>query len=123
MEKHATKVNITLGKGIAQQVIDYYKGDLRRVVNDFLNVFSGHDITKFKPRPTYAETIFRSTKPQEKYLELASKNYIDPTQLIHDLLILNNYESPQIFGQASIMLNNGGDPMIAVLYSLTALKK
>jgi len=122
LEKRAIDVGIAIKVGISDKIIEYYKGDLRRVVNDFLNVFAGQVVTRWDPRQTHADTIFKSGDPPEKYLELASKNYIDPTQLIHNLLILNNYKNPQIFGQASIMLNNGGDPMIAVLYALTGIK-
>lgn len=112
---------ITISEQIANQVIDYYQGDLRRVTNDFLNVYEGQTVSAWKPKPTYADIIFTAKSPQEKYLEIAAKTYIDANALIHDLFILNKYENPVQFAQA--MNATDKDPMIAVLMALSGIKR
>ena len=115
--------DITVSSNTLAKVLDYYKGDLRRITNDFLNVYKGNEVTRWRPRKTYAKKIFDAADPVEKYLELAGKEYLDPQALIKELLVVNKHQNPAIFGQATIMLMNGGDPMIAVEYALTGLKK
>jgi DNA polymerase III delta prime subunit len=117
----SVKYKINISPQVALSVVSYYNGDLRRVTNDFLNVYEGQTVTAWKPKPTYADIIFAAKNPQEKYLELAAKTYIDAADLIHDLFILNHYENPVQFYQALNAMDK--DPMIAVLGALTALKR
>ncbi len=117
----SVKYKINISPHLALSVVSYYNGDLRRVTNDFLNVYEGQTVTTWKPKPTYADIIFAAKSPQEKYLEIAAKTYIDGAELIHDLFILNKYENPVQFYQALNVVDK--DPMIAVLGALAALKR
>ncbi len=119
----AEECNIIMNDNIAEQVIASFKGDLRKVVNSFLNLYTGHTVKKWKPTITYSEQIFNAKNPAEKYLELASKVYIDPDELLVELLLLNKLKEPIKFGQAALMLGAGRDPMIPILHALTGLVK
>ena len=121
LEMHAAACDIKMATNIATVVYQYYKGDLRRIISDFLVVFTGHEVLEWKPRPTFSEEIFNAKTPSEKYLKLAAKEYIDPRALIDELFVLNKYKNVEIFGDALLMMK--GDPMIPILYALTGLVK
>jgi DNA polymerase III delta prime subunit len=122
LEEQAPKLDIKLPSNIASKVVSYYHGDMRRIANNFLDVYQGSEVTKFQPKPTYAEIIFNADNPSEKYLELAAKEYLDPDDLLTELLRLNKNKNPAIFGQACLIFDRV-NPQFAILHALTALEK
>jgi DNA polymerase III delta prime subunit len=122
LEAQAKKVNIVLPSNIAAKIVTYYHGDLRRIANNFLDVYQDSEVTQFQIKPTHAEEIFNAKDPSEKYLELASKEYLDPDDLLTELLRLNKNKNPAIFGQACLIMDRVS-PQFAILHALTALEK
>ena len=109
--------NINISREIATDVFNYFKGDLRSVTNKFLNVYQGLDIEKWEPRQTFAEEIYNAHDQYSKYLELASKHYIDTVALTGDLFRLCGRKNPIIFFKASEMLKGAFiDPEIGIFY-------
>lgn len=108
--------NITIGRDVAEDVVEYYRGDLRKVANSFISTYTGMEVTKWEPRPTYAEEIYTAENRQETYLALAEEHYIEAGELLRDLLRLNDWKNPIPFGQALLMIK--ADPMIGILYAL-----
>jgi len=112
---------IKVNKEILSKIIDYYKGDLRKIVSNFLIPYQGKTVKKWNPRPTFAEEIYNSNNPKEKYLEIIKSHYIPAPALIRELLILNDYQNGHIFGKA--MEIAAWDDLCGVVYALSGVKK
>lgn len=119
------KYDITIASNVPSQVYSAYKGDMRQVISDFIIPNQNKHVTQWKPTETHADEIFNAKNPQEKYIELASSNYIEPQQLIEDLFILNGMKNPVLFMKASLMLSEDrtGSPLIGVCAAITGLEK
>lgn len=118
-KKACSVYNIKIEKEtIYKKVYDYYEGDLRSVVSDFISLYGDQIVSKFDPAPTFAEEIFLATDPVKKYLEIGQKYYLEPEQLLKELLILNNYQNPHIFAEADMQLKLSGNPMIIIIGAL-----
>jgi len=116
-----TSVGLIATKSILETVVDYYDGDLRRTISDFIIPNQECTVTKWDPIPTFAEQIYYADDPSLEYRKLSKENYIKSENLIRDILKLNNYKNVVKIGDALLMIKK--DPMIAVLYALTAIVK
>lgn len=115
------ELSITSNSKTLSKIIDYYSGDLRRIVSSFLVPYEGKKVEKWDPRPTYAEQIYNSKDPKQTYLEIMKKHYISAPSLIRDLLILNNLENGHIFGKAMEIAQY--DDLCGVVYAISGFKK
>lgn len=116
--KTAQFCDMNISTNLPREVLSYYKGDLRAVVSDFFTVYYGTEVRDFKRDDSYAEIVFKAEDPFLKYLEIASKEYINPHALLHDLFELNKYKSPDKFAIADNNIRNGGDILINMAYAI-----
>ena len=121
-EESCAACGTTYVEGIPQKIHNYYKGDCRSVISDFLTLYEGQHITKFDPLPTFVDEIWAAKDSAAKYLELAAKNYIPAEELIKNLLEKNGFKGATACLEASRGLKMGVDPSIAILSVLNALK-
>jgi len=121
--KMCDRYDIEIASNIPKQVYSVYRGDMRQVISDFIIPNQGKKVTLWKPIETHADEIFAASNPQEKYIEIASKEYLEPHRLLEDLFILNGKKDPVTFLKADLMIRAGGSPMIGVCAALTAIKK
>lgn len=101
-----------------RDVVKYFKGDMRSIVNKFLFPFSGNKVTEFKPRPTYAEEIYRARDRVKAYEKIIKEHNIDHQELIYDLFVLHGKKNAPAFFRASEMIKglNGVHPEIAMFF-------
>ena len=59
-EMSAMKLGMQVNDQVAEKVLSYYDGDLRKVISDFFTKFKGKNVTSWNPKPTYADRIFNA---------------------------------------------------------------
>ena len=118
-EKACRFAKITYSAEVPQQIYSYYKGDLRRVISDFLEVYKGTHASFFKMNMDYAEEIYNAKDPVEKFLSITKNTQLDLENLLQELYVLNGYNNAKIFTEASIALghlsNKAYYPIIMIL--------
>lgn len=125
IKKTAKKLNVLLFAGVAEKLVDYYGGDLRRIVNDFFTKYEGQEVKDWNPPPTYAELIFNAKNPFNKWIEIRKEKYIEPLRLLRDIFKLSGYKNPQQFAVASNNIANNGTlaELINMKLALGSVKK
>lgn len=113
--------NMDIADNIPKKVLDYYNGDLRRVITNFFTKFYGEQVYHWNPKSTRAEEIYNASNPVEKWKELATKEYIDPLNLIHELYELNGEKNSKLFSEACDRIIRGGNELINVIMVLQTL--
>jgi DNA polymerase III delta prime subunit len=110
-------VHITYSAEVPQQVYNYYKGDLRAVITDFLEPYKNSTIPYWRPNKSVAEEVFNAKDRVAKFLEVAKREIIEPEDFIEELYELSGKKNTKVFLEASASFDRA-NPTMGIMYVL-----
>ena len=140
----AKKVGVLFAnKQIVVDIVKYYRGDFRMMLNDCLEALRGykhktkeidheewivieeedlHKIYDHKTKPI-AEIIHESDNPKWKFKDIWEKENFDVRQFLADYFELIGGKEPRIFAKVDSRLRRGCNEMIQISYLFSELGK
>lgn len=118
-------------KQLVIDIVKYYRGDFRMMLNDCLEALRGYKkdvITKEElykiyegSTQTIAKIIYESDNPRWKFKEIWEKENFDVRQFLLDYFNLRGGDNARIFAKVDSRLRRGSNEMIQISYLMSEL--
>jgi replication-associated recombination protein RarA len=116
------KVGISCNTDVVDKIYNYYGGDLRRVITDFIDTYHDTEVAYWKPNNDMAIEIFNSKDPKAKLLSYMKRETIDADYLLQELYELNGYKNAHLFAQCAIAIGKT-NPIFGLMDAVEILGK
>lgn len=118
---------------IALGIINYYRGDMRRILVDCVEALRGYpnkdnidkdDLHKIFDESTkgIAIQVFEASDNLKKFIEFWEKEQFDVRKFLKEYFMLKNYRKPKLFALIDARLRQGCNEMIQITYLMRELE-
>jgi len=118
---------------LALDIAEYYKGDLRHILNDCLEALRGYDevITKEHLYKVYemtgrsvAERVFKSSDPRRKFFEIYRTEAFDVRNFLEEYYdLLNDHRLARAFAKIDARLRMYASEIVQINYLFTMIEQ